>query len=152
MEAVLDFGRGCQDLVIILSGVWGRGGGLPPPANPDNMATGGDTDAQYGEGGRWREGERGDMKQITAHSNPYSSFSLSFCPLCIRCVSGGGSIKISQMDVQNKWGPWIKNDPQDQEKLVVTIFHFYLLLDVLLGLLQFLIKKDNFFSAVFFQF
>ncbi len=34
-----------------------------------------------GEGGG---GERGDMKQITAHSNPYSSFSLSFCPLCIR--------------------------------------------------------------------
>jgi hypothetical protein len=29
-------------------------------------------------------GERGDIKQITAHSNPYSSFSLSFCPLCIR--------------------------------------------------------------------
>ncbi len=29
-------------------------------------------------------GERGGMKQITAHSNPYSSFSLSFCPLCIR--------------------------------------------------------------------
>ncbi len=27
---------------------------------------------------------RGDMQQITAHSNPYSSFSLSFCPLCIR--------------------------------------------------------------------
>jgi hypothetical protein len=24
------------------------------------------------------------MKQITAHSNPYSSFSLSFFPLCIR--------------------------------------------------------------------
>ena len=29
-------------------------------------------------------GRGGDMKQITAHSNPYSSFSLSFCPLCIR--------------------------------------------------------------------
>jgi hypothetical protein len=28
MEAVLDFGRGCQDLAIILLGVWeGRGGG-----------------------------------------------------------------------------------------------------------------------------
>jgi hypothetical protein len=28
MEAVLDFGRGCQDLAIkILMGVWGRGGG-----------------------------------------------------------------------------------------------------------------------------
>ncbi len=25
MEAVLDFGRGCQDLAIILLGVWGRG-------------------------------------------------------------------------------------------------------------------------------
>ncbi len=27
---------------------------------------------------------RGDMQQITAHSNSYSSLSLSFCPLCIR--------------------------------------------------------------------
>jgi hypothetical protein len=25
MEAVLDFERGCQDLAIILMGVWGRG-------------------------------------------------------------------------------------------------------------------------------
>jgi hypothetical protein len=24
------------------------------------------------------------MQQITARSNPYFSFSLSFCPLCIR--------------------------------------------------------------------
>ncbi len=37
-----------------------------------------------GEGGEVRGGERGDMKQITAHSNPYSSSSLSFCLLCIR--------------------------------------------------------------------
>ena len=64
MEAVLDFGRGCQNLAIILLGVWGRGGGgLPPPANPDNVAAGGATDARCGEGGggSWR-GERGDMK------------------------------------------------------------------------------------------
>jgi hypothetical protein len=27
MEAILEFGRGCQDLAIILLGVWGRGGG-----------------------------------------------------------------------------------------------------------------------------
>jgi hypothetical protein len=56
MEAVLDFGRGCQDLAIILMGsVWGRGGGaLPQSSNPDNMAAGGATDAQCGEGGRWR--------------------------------------------------------------------------------------------------
>ncbi len=60
------------------------GGGLPLPANPDNVAAGVATDARCGEGGRWREGERGGMKQITAHSNPHSSFSLSFCPLCIR--------------------------------------------------------------------
>jgi hypothetical protein len=84
MEAVLDFERGCQDLAIILwgGGCGGRGeGGLPPPANPDNVAAGGATDARCGEGGgSWR----GDMKQITAHSNPRSSFSLSFYPLCIR--------------------------------------------------------------------
>ncbi len=35
-------------------------------------------------GGKLEEGGRGDMKQITAHSNPYPSFSLSFFPLCIR--------------------------------------------------------------------
>jgi hypothetical protein len=64
-------------------GCGGGGGDLPPPANPDNVAAGGATDARCREGGSWR-GEGGDMKQITAHSNPYSSFSLSFCPLCIR--------------------------------------------------------------------
>jgi hypothetical protein len=57
MEAVLDFERGCQDLAIILlgGGVWG--GGLPLPANPDNVAAGGATDARCGEGGSWRGGE-----------------------------------------------------------------------------------------------
>ncbi len=40
----------------------GRGGALLQPSNPDNMAAGGATDAQCGEGGgRWREGEWGDM-------------------------------------------------------------------------------------------
>ena len=52
MEAVLDFGRGCQDLAIILLGECGVGGALPQPSNPDNMASGGGgaTDAQCGEG------------------------------------------------------------------------------------------------------
>ncbi len=59
MEAVLDFGRGRQDLAIILLG--GVGGALLQPSNPANMAAGGATDAQCGEGGGWREGERGDM-------------------------------------------------------------------------------------------
>jgi hypothetical protein len=36
--------------------VGGRGGGLPPPANPDNMAAGGVTDARCGEGGSKRGG------------------------------------------------------------------------------------------------
>jgi hypothetical protein len=83
MEAVLDFKRGCQDLAIILLGVWGRGGFssrqlilITWPQAVRQMRG-------VGRGGSWREGERGDMKQITAHSNPYSSFSLSFCPLCI---------------------------------------------------------------------
>jgi hypothetical protein len=45
------------------------------------VAAGGATDAQCGGG----EGEkRGGMGQITAHSNPYASFSLSFFPLCVR--------------------------------------------------------------------
>jgi hypothetical protein len=60
--------------------VRGEGGRSLPSANPDNVAAGGATDAQCGGG----EGEkRGGMGQITAHSNPYSSFSLSFFPLCV---------------------------------------------------------------------
>jgi hypothetical protein len=49
-------------------GVGGRGA-LLQPFNPGNMAAGGATDAQCGEveGGGWRERERGDMQQITAH-------------------------------------------------------------------------------------
>ena len=43
-------------------------------------------------------GERGDMKQITAHSNPYSSFSLSFFSLCIQ---QGFDEKIPHVAVQN---------------------------------------------------
>ncbi len=39
---------------------------------------------RVGKGGRWRGGERGDMQQITAYSNSHPSFSLYFCPLCIR--------------------------------------------------------------------
>jgi hypothetical protein len=52
MEAVLDFERVCQNLAIILLG--GEGGGLPLPANPDNVAAGGATDVRCGEGGSWR--------------------------------------------------------------------------------------------------
>ncbi len=62
----------------------GGGGGVSLlPVNPDNVAAGGATDARCGEGGSWRW-ERSGMKRIKGHSNPYSSFSLSFCPLCIR--------------------------------------------------------------------
>jgi hypothetical protein len=42
-----------------LGGVWGKG--LPLPANPDNVTSGGATDAWCREGGSWRE-EGGDMK------------------------------------------------------------------------------------------
>jgi hypothetical protein len=35
--------------------VWGRG--LPLPANPDNVAAGGATDARCGEGGKLEGGE-----------------------------------------------------------------------------------------------
>jgi hypothetical protein len=62
----------------------GEGGALPRSSNPDNMAAGGARDAQCGEGGRWGRWRRGDLQQITAHSNSYPSFSSSFCPLCIR--------------------------------------------------------------------
>jgi hypothetical protein len=37
-----------------------------------------------GEGGGEKRERRGCLWQITAHSNLYSSFSLSFCPLCIQ--------------------------------------------------------------------
>ncbi len=50
MEAVLDCGRGCQNLSIILWVGRGEGGTLPQPSNPDNMAAGGATDAQRGVG------------------------------------------------------------------------------------------------------
>ncbi len=46
MEAILDFEGGCQNLAIILLGGVGEGGGLPPSANPDNVAAGGATDAR----------------------------------------------------------------------------------------------------------
>ncbi len=62
----------------------GGGGRSLPSANPHNVAAGGVTDARCGEGGSWRGERRGGMRQITAHSNPYSSFSLSFCQLFIR--------------------------------------------------------------------
>jgi hypothetical protein len=44
------------------------------------MAAGGATDTRCGG----RGGEGGGLQQITAHSNSYPYFSLSFCPLCIR--------------------------------------------------------------------
>jgi hypothetical protein len=34
--------------------------------------------------GKVGEEERGNLQQIKAHSNSYSSFSSSFCPLSIR--------------------------------------------------------------------
>jgi hypothetical protein len=37
----------------------GEGGGLPPPANPDNVATGGAKDARCGEGEARGGGGRG---------------------------------------------------------------------------------------------
>ncbi len=59
----------------------GKGGGRSlPSANPDNVAAGGVTDALCVGGG----GRRVGVGQITAHSNPCSSFSLSSFPLCIR--------------------------------------------------------------------
>ncbi len=73
MEAILEFGRGCQNLSIIL---WGGGGGgaLPQPYNPDNIAAGGATDARRGKGG----GE-GGLALIAGHVclSPFC-FQLSF--------------------------------------------------------------------------
>jgi hypothetical protein len=37
MEAVLDFGRGCQDLAIILLGVWGGGAPISLPLLAQTM-------------------------------------------------------------------------------------------------------------------
>ncbi len=60
-----------------------RGGGRSiPSANPDNVAAGGATDARCGgEGGE--EGWRG-IDNSSYCSNPCSSFSSSFFPLCVR--------------------------------------------------------------------
>ena len=60
-------------------GAVGRGRSLPS-ANPDNVAAGGATEARFGGKGE----RRGGVGQITTHSNPHSSFSLSFFPLCVR--------------------------------------------------------------------
>ncbi len=77
----------------------GEGGRSLPSANPDNVAAGGATDARCGEGEEGGGEGRGGMKQITAHSNPCSSFSLSFFPLCIR---RGFDEKIPHVAVQHK--------------------------------------------------
>ncbi len=58
-----------------------RGRSLPS-ANPDNVAAGGATVARCG--GEGEGGRRTGVGQITAHSNPYSSFSSSSFPLCVR--------------------------------------------------------------------
>ncbi len=81
----------------------GGGGSSLPSANPDNVAAGGATGARCGGGGCWRR-ERGGMKQITAHSNSYSSFCLSFFPLCIR---RGFDEKILHEAVQNNYVTYI---------------------------------------------
>jgi hypothetical protein len=79
--------------------VGGEGGGRSlPSANPDSVAAGGAADARCGEGEEGGGAGRDGMKQITAHSNPYSSFSLSFFSLCIR---RGFDEKILQVAVQN---------------------------------------------------
>ena len=54
-----------------------------PSANPDNAAPGGATDARCGGGGGEGGREAGEG-QIRAPSNPYSYFSSSSYPLCIR--------------------------------------------------------------------
>ncbi len=48
-----------------------------------NIAAGRCNGAQGGGGGG-RQGGGGCSQQIATHNNLYSSFSLSFCPLCIR--------------------------------------------------------------------
>jgi hypothetical protein len=90
----------CLNSVLGSTWVGERGGGRSlPSANPDNVAAGGATDAGCGEGG-------GSMEQITAHSNPYSSFSLSFFPLCIR---RGFDEKIPHVAVQHNNFKWIRS-------------------------------------------
>jgi hypothetical protein len=77
-----------------------RGGGRSlPSANPANVTAGGATDARCGEGEEGGREGKGGVKQITAHSNPYSSFSLSFFSLCIR---RGFNEKIPHVAVQNR--------------------------------------------------
>ena len=51
MEAILDFWQGHGKTAPNEKGEK-RGGALPWPSNPDNMAAGGATDTKCGEGGR----------------------------------------------------------------------------------------------------
>jgi hypothetical protein len=55
LEAILDFWRGYRKSVPNDMG----GGALPQPSNPDNIAAGGASYAQCGEGGMWRRWRRG---------------------------------------------------------------------------------------------
>ena len=81
---------------ILLCGVCGWGGGVSlqlilitwPQAVRQMRGVGG------------RGERRGGMGQITAHSNPYSSFSLSFFRLCVR---RGFDQKILRLAVQYRF-------------------------------------------------
>jgi hypothetical protein len=75
LEAVLYFCR-CSLRIDHGVGVWGGGGALPCPSNPDKHSH--RRLEQCAGGGEVWEGEG------LLYSSPHSSFSLSFCPLCIR--------------------------------------------------------------------
>ncbi len=54
------------------------GGGLPPPANPDNVATGGATDARCGGGGKVEGGGEGWHEADNSPQQPIFPFLLVF--------------------------------------------------------------------------
>jgi hypothetical protein len=86
LEAILDFWRGYRKTVPNV--MEREGGGLSlgplilitwPPAVRQTRNVG-----KVGGGGGEKGERRNVLLQITAHSNSCPSFSLSFCPLCIR--------------------------------------------------------------------
>ncbi len=102
MEAILDFGRGCQNLSIILWGVWGKGGLFLSPLILITWPQAVWQSATWGGGKVWGEGEGWHA----ADNSPQQLISLFLLVFLSAVYPAGGSIKISHVGVQNR-GSWL---------------------------------------------
>ncbi len=81
------------------------------------------------------------MGQITAHSNPYSSFSLSFFPLCVR---RGFDVKLLLSAAQYS----IFNLEKKATKLITMTIHYYSTLFVYFYLIYLIYLFYGFITSV----